>query len=281
MVLGMVAALLGAALALPLPGAMAAPGPATLTVLGALPADSMLVRVEWSPAPRAQWYVVRVGADDGAWERTVEAESSPASLMAMMDSVPTPAFACVRAWNRHPVRGPQGGGERCVAWTVPADLAAPGTPGDVQVIPDTAEVVVTLLADPALGGDGGALNLTSLGDHVVHLLPVGVPQGVADDDDFFLFCVDRPDGVRGWVEAAVRADYTEVVTVPSPRFWREPGCEIELAFEGASEGVEVEFVDVPPSVRRLEVMPGDVPVLLFDRTTTIRVVRAPYVDPSA
>ena len=246
--------------ALPLaPSEAAAPDTATPMVLDRS-GDSLSVRVQWSPAPRAEWYVVEVGDDAGEWSRSVEADASPAVLWAIMGDEATDAYACVTAWNRHPVRGPQEGGSRCVDWTIPGDLAAPGQPGEVQVHPDTLDVAMRHVGPPGAG-------TTALGLNELWMQPTGY-AGSLD-----LYCVDLPDGRRGWLEAQVAADWTEVRSVPSPGFWPEEGCDMSTVIAEQSGDYRVEVVGEPPGVRTLTAWPGETPVVLREGPILMEVTR--------
>ena len=225
-------------------------------------ADSLSVRVSWTPAPRAQWYVVEIGDDAGTWTRAVEEEESPATLWAPMIEAEQPAFVCVTAWNRHPVRGPQEGGTRCQSWTVPGDLAPPGQPGDVQVLPDTVEVAMRGITAP----DGASTY--ALGENDVWIQTVGQTSTLT------LACVERPDGIRGWLEATVTPDARELRSAPSPGFWAEPDCAADYELVEQSEGVDMEIVSVP-GVPQLATYPGETPMLLNDQPIRMYVYSVP------
>ena len=253
-------AAVGIAYASPLPEPMA-PVEATPMITDR-DGDSLSVRVSWSPAPRAQWYVAEIGDDAGTWTRSVEADESPATLWAPMIEEEQPAFVCVTAWNRHPVRGPQEGGTRCQSWTVPGDLAPPGQPGDVQVLPDTVEVAIRGVTGPE-----GA-STYALGDNDVWIQGVGQAMGMT------LACVDHPSGVRGWLEASVTPDAREIRSVPSPGFWAEPDCAVEFNLADLSPGTDLEILSAP-GVPVLAVHPGATPVLLSDAPIRVRVHAVP------
>ena len=213
-------------------------------------ADSLLMRVEWSAAPRAHYYVVEIGDNAGTWTSSSTVMTLFAALWAPMTEVEVAAFACVTAWNRHPRFGDQEGGQLCADWTVPADLAPPGAPGDIQVFPDTAGMRIVALSPSGLS----LPPLRSLGENAVEL---SYAFRTAAGRQYT--CVILPDGREGLVESET-VDGWRQRTVPSAEFWTFTGC----ATTPSSGNPDLVTVHWYPGTPALSLWPGETPVMLIE-----------------
>lgn len=227
---------------------VAAPDRADVQLLVA-EGDSLLMRLQWTTAPRASFYRVEVGANDGEWVRNAATTTLTAAVWVPMTEAEQSAYACVVAWNVHPVRGEQEGGRRCTDFIVPADLAPPGQPGSIEIFPDTSSMSIAILST-----GGTNLSLPSLGENAVEMSYAWRGTGTQ------YTCVRFPDGTEGLIESRA-VDGWKQETVPNPRIWRLDDCHPEATVVSGSDLVTLHWAPQQPV---LTFWPGVTPVVLVE-----------------